>query len=216
MQIPRESAAPGVRVRFGRYTIRRLRRRGHDALADDLAAATSALKAAARAREDAEESAEDARADRDAADETLDLVAQESRNTLAGRSLDAAKSSPYTDLFAEGIAHYTAAPLDAQEARYKQLRARAEAHLSKSDPVRRALLTGIDRGLDAWREARAAVDDAQNAVARADAALAKATDAWTRQVEKTFGALVQSVGRTRAEAYFRRLRSPAKPDAPTP
>jgi len=214
MQLPKDSAAPGVRVRYGRYTIRRLRRRGHDALADDLSAVTSALKAAARAREDAEESAEDARADRDAADESLDLVAQEARNTLAGRSLDAAKTSPYTELFPEGIGHYTAAALDAQEARYKQLRARAEAHLAKDDAVRKALLTGIDKGLDAWRAGRSAVDDALNDVAQAEVALAKATDAWTRQVEKTYGALVQSVGRTRAEAYFRRARSAAKPDAP--
>lgn len=70
------------------------------------------------------------------------------------------------------------------------------------------------RGHDALAEALSAVDDALNAVAHSDAALAIATDAWTRQVEKTYGALVQSVGRTRAEAYFRRARSAAKPDAP--
>jgi hypothetical protein len=52
--------------------------------------------------------------------------------------------------------------------------------------------------------------------ARAASVVAKATDAWRRQVEKTYGALVQEIGRSAAEGYFPRPRTTAKASAPTP
>lgn len=216
MHLPRESAAPQVRIRYGRYVVRRLRQAGHAALADSLAKATAALKAAARATEDAVENVEDALADRDAADEALDLAAQEARNHLAGRGLRAADEAPYTDLFPNGIAYYTAASLDEEERRYKELRDRAEKHLPKTDAVRRSLVAAIDKGLKAWREGVVAVDEARNAVSAASTGLARATDAWERQVEKTYGALVQTLGRAGAASYFPRSRGATKAQTPKP
>jgi hypothetical protein len=35
--------------------------------------------------------------------------------------------------------------------------------------------------------------------------LAKATDAWTKQMEKTYGALVVELGRAAAERFFPRV-----------
>lgn len=216
MQLPKENAAAAVRVRYGRYVARRLRRAGYAALSESLAQSTAALKSAARSADDSEELIEDALADRDAADAALDTAAQEARNRLAGRGLQAAQESPYTDLFPLGIGYYTAATLDEQERRYKELADRAETHLPKTDEVRKALVPVLVAGLKAWREGVTAVDDARTEAAKAGTVVAKATDAWRRQVEKTYGALVQELGRAGAEGFFPRSRSGARVAAPTP
>lgn len=210
MQLPKESAAAGVRVRYGRYVARRLRRGGYAALSESMAQSTAALKSAARSGDDAEELIEDALADRDAADAALDTAAQEARNRLAGRGLQAAQEAPYTDVFPQGIGYYTAATLDEQERRYKELKDRAETHLPKTDEVRKALVGAVVAGLKAWREGVTAVDDARTEAVKAGTVVAKATDAWRRQVEKTYGALVQELGRAGAEGFFPRARAGTK------
>ena len=215
MQFPKDSAAAEVRVRFGRYVARRLRRAGYAALSESMAQATATLKTAARAAADADEATEDALADRDAADAALDTAAQEARVRLAGRGLHAAQEAPYTDLFPHGISYYTAATLDEQERRYKELKDRAEAHLPKTDEARKALVSALVAGLKAWREGVTAVDDARTETAKAATVVAKATDTWRRQVEKTYGALVQEIGRSAADGYFPRPRTAAKASAPT-
>ncbi len=216
MHFPRDSAVADVRVKYGRYVARRLRRAGFAVLSESVAGATATLKASARAAADADEATEDALADRDAADATLDTATQEARNRLAGRGVHSAREAPYTDLFPHGISYYTAATLDEQERRYKELKDRAEAHLPKADEARKALLPALVAGLKAWREGVTAVDDARTEAAKAATVVAKATDAWRRQVEKTYGALVQEIGRSAAEGYFPRPRTTAKASAPTP
>src|SRR5262245_12408938 len=118
MQLPASTSSYQTRVRYGRYVARRLRRGKHTRLADEAITATSALREAGRAWDDTEDAAQDALADRDAADDDLDVAAQEARNSLAGRSLDAVKQEPYTNIFPQGIGYYTAAPLDEEVKRY--------------------------------------------------------------------------------------------------
>lgn len=206
MFLPQSGSAPSKRVRFGRYVARRLRRANKSSLADGVVAVNHDVKATSRATEDALEALEDARADRDAADEALDLPTQTARAALAGRSVDAAQQRPYTDIFPNGIDEYIAAPLAAQVSRYRTLRARVVEALPESDTVRVTLLAALDAGLVTWQAAVEAVDAAQQAVVLARAAEARAADAWSRQLERTYGVLVSELGRTAARRFFPRQR----------
>lgn len=207
MELPRDTAAPAVRVRFGRYVARRLKRAGLGALAEDAARVTAAVKSSARALEDALELVEDALADRDVVDDTLDTASQDGRNRLAGRGVDAMQAAPYTLIFPEGIGYYIAAPLDAQTQRYQELRARVTEHLPPDDAVRVALLAALDQGLAGWQDAVAALVTARANASLAAGVLDQATDAWTRQMERIYGALVAEVGKAPARRFFPRARA---------
>jgi len=205
MQLPASSSSYRSRVRYGRYLSRRLRRAKFSQMADDTAAVTNALREAGRAWDDADDAIQDALADRDGADDDLDRMAQEARVTLAGRAVDAVKTSPYTDVFPAGISYFTAAPLDEEVKRYTELRGRLTEHLPAADEVRKKAGKGIDAGLKEFEAAMKAVDAARTAEALAATRLAKATDVWEKQMEKAFGALVAEVGRAAADQFFPRV-----------
>lgn len=209
MQLPREGSSAQVRVRFARYVLRRLRQAGLSSLATDVERANAALKLASRAAEDAQEPVQDALADRDAADQRLDGHAQDARASLAGRSRDAAREEPYTLIFPDGISYFIAAPQDEQQERYRKLVARVKKHLPTKDAVRAALPKQIEDGLEAFSSAIEALQKAESAADDADAALKRATAAWIRQLERTYGALIAEVGRSEAEAFFPRNRAKA-------
>lgn len=207
MRLPSKSAPYRQRVRFGRYVSRRLRRAKLTQLAEDLAAVTAKLREEGRVEEDSDDATQDALADRDGADDDLDDAAKEARANLAGRSADAVKQEPYLHIFPKGLSYYTAAPLDEEEKRYGELKKRLVEHLAADDEVRKKTVKAIDAGLKDFVKASAEVDSARTAESLATTRLAKATDLWTRQVEKTYGALVSEVGRARAEHFFPRTRS---------
>ncbi|MEZ4410201.1 MAG: hypothetical protein R3A52_27545 [Polyangiales bacterium] len=212
MYLPHSNAAPGQLARYGTYLNRRLRRAGMKSLADAGDRATAALVSAARALEDAEGPVQAALADRDAADDALDLAAQELRHALASRAIDAVKKAPYTQVFPNGIDYYTAATLSDEVPRYRELLQRLEAHLPAADPARKRATQAITAALKDFEAASAALTEARNARALADTALADASEAWRRQVEKTYGAAVSELGRKRAEGFFPRARK-ARPTA---
>lgn len=210
MQAPREDSGYSVRVRFGRYVLRRLKRSKLDALAAAVEKANAALKAAGRAAEDALEPVQDAMADRDAADGSLDDLAQNARANLAGRSKDAAREEPYISIFGEGIGYYIAAPADEQDARYRQLVDRVQKHLPAKDPVRVALPKQITAALGEYTKAATSLQKAESAADDATAVLRRAGAAWSRQIERTYGALIAEHGRAAAETYFPRARAATK------
>jgi hypothetical protein len=210
MQLPPTTSHFSQRVRFGRYVARRLKRAKRDALADDAARATQALKTAGRAVEDAEEPIQDAYADRDASDDELDGVAKEAHTQLGGRSRDAIKSEPFTLIFGDGLGYYTAASASDEETRYGELAARARQHLPAKDPVRVLVDRGVAAGVRAFKDALTALGSAQTQASLAETELERATDAWTRQMEKTYGLLLADVGKAEAERFFPRLRSGRK------
>lgn len=220
MQLPAATSSYLSRVRFGRYVARRLRRAKLPQLAEDASSVTSALREAGRASEDAGDAIQDALADRDAADDDLDTIAQETRASLAGRSPTAIKESPYTDIFPLGITYYTAAPLDEEAKRYSELKKRLAEHLPAGDDARKKAVKGIDPGIKDFEDAVKALDAARTDAALADTRLAKATDAWSKQMEKTYGALVAERGRDAAEHFFprvsRKARKPPKGQPATP
>jgi hypothetical protein len=188
------------------------------ALATSALKVTQTLRELGRAVEDADDTIQDALADRDGADDDLDSAAQEARAALGGRSADAVKNTPYTSIFPDGISYYTAAPLDEEEQRYGELKDRLGEHLPGTDAVRKKTSKAIDHGLADWKAAADELKKARTAESLSATKLATATEAWTRQMEKTYGALVGEVGKAKAEAFFPQVRgkrsTPADPTAP--
>jgi len=157
------------------------------------------------ALEDAEKPIQDFMADRDGFDADLDFAAQSERNELAGRSLDAVRTEPYKSLFDKGIGYDVAAPLDQENAGYRELIARNEAHLPADDPLRTATINALTQGLEGFNEAVKQLEVARVQYSVLATRLANAVEAWDRQMEKTYGALVVELGRARADGFFPRV-----------
>jgi hypothetical protein len=215
MQLPGATAHYSARVRFGRYVARRLKRARLGTLAADATKATAAVLIAGRASEDADGPAQDAMADRDAADDDLDAAAQEARAKLAGRAADATTKAPYVQIFPDGVGFYVAAPLDEQNARYSLLSQRLAEHLPANDKVRTTTIAAISAGLEGFAAATADLTAARNASSIADGHLSAAEEAWEKQMEKTYGALVAEVGRAAADKFFPRPKVRSKKGSPT-
>ena len=210
MRLPPPSAHFSQPVRYGRYVARRLRRGRHTALAADVENATRQLRLRGRELEDADDPVQDALADRDATDDDLDVLAQDVRHKLAGRSVEAAQKAPYKHIFPDGIGYYTAAPLDEEKKRYGELKSRLIEHLAADDAVRLEAIPAIEAGLVAFASATSALDAARTAEALAATRLDAARDAWSRLMEKIYGLLVSEVGKTAAERFFPRVRGSSK------
>jgi hypothetical protein len=206
MRLPAPSAHFSQLVRYGNYVARRLRRARMLPLSTDVEKTTALVLVTGRAREDADKPIQDALADRDAFDDDLDEAAQSARLQLAARSTDAAKTAPYTRIYPDGLAYYTASPLDEEVARYGELKGRIEEHLPAGDEVRTATIAAIDAGLDGFRGAVTALTSARTAESLASTRLAAATEVWEKQIEKVYGALVNEVGRAKADRFFPRIR----------
>lgn len=214
MRLPPANASYHQRTRFGRYVARRLRRAKLHQLAEDALTVTSALREMGRAWDDADDAIQDALADRDAADDDLDITAQNARHALAGRAVDAVKQAPYTDVFPSGIGYYMSAPLDQEVKRYSELKQRLTEHLPAADEVRKKAVKAVEAGIAGFEKAVKDLDAARTAEALAATRLAKATDAWVKQMEKTYGALVAEVGRAAAARFF--PRTTRKPTSSAP
>ena len=63
----------------------------------------------------------------------------------------------------------------------------------------------IDTGLKAFQDAAKALSDARTDESLAYTRLVTATEAWERQIEKTYGALVAEFGRAHANGFFPRV-----------
>jgi len=216
MQLPPENSAARVRVKFGRYVQAKLKRAQLGELAQTVRAATDRLKQAARDDEDQEEAETMARADRDGVDDIGDEAVQNVRNQLAGRSVRAMREEPYTIIFAEGVDHYIAAPLDEVDGRLGLLTARLERNLPADDPALAPTLAAIAQVRTDWKKAVDELATERTKGTLTGDALASATEAWERQLEKTYGALIERFGRRRAERFFPRTRRGEVVDEPTP
>lgn len=206
MRLPAPSAHFAHRVRVGNYVARRLRQARMLPLAADVEKSTALILVTGRAHEDADKPIQDALADRDAFDEDLDDAAQASRLQLAARANDAVKSAPYTLIYPDGVGYYTAAPLDEEVARYGELKGRLEEHLPAKDEVRIKTVATLDAGLEGFRGSVDALTSARTAESLASTRVTAATEAWEKQLEKTYGVLVAEVGRAKADRFFPRFR----------
>ena len=216
MQLPRENSAYPLIHNYGLYVFGRLRRAGLDAAAEAVRLANQEVKNLGRARDDKAEPMELGMADRDGADDDLDEAAKTARAELAGRSVDAVKKAPYTDIFTKGIEYYTSAALDQEINRYTELKVRAEAHLSADDPARVKLIPKLDRGMADFRAATDALAQARMEASLATTRLDGAIEAWSRLMEKTYGDLVAQVGKAKAERFFPKARNKRKDEEEDP
>jgi len=221
MRLPPSSASYLTMFKYARYVARRCRRDRLTELATNVETVNTALLDAGRAWEDAGGAVQDALADRDAADDDLDAAAQDVRLKLASASVDATTKEPYTLIFPQGITYYTAATLDQEVPRYNELKARVNESLPAKDPMRTSVTRSITENVAAYQTATTAVEEARTGESIASTKLASATDAWFRQMEKTYGALVSEVGRARADGFFpklsaRKVRTPEEPAEPGP
>lgn len=210
MRLPDAHAPFADRVRYGRYLGRRLRRAKRTTLAADVDAANAEVLKRGRELEDAVGPVQDARADRDAADDDLDDIAQDSRAKLAGRSVDAMKKAPYTLIFPQGIDYYTAAPLDQEIARYNELIQRCTEHLELEDEIRQNAVPAIGAGVIAFKAAVEAVEQALTTEALAFTRLNAAEESWANLVTKVYGALIADVGKKAADRFFPKIRPSKK------
>lgn len=210
MQLPHDNAHYSVRVEFGTYVVRRLKRAQFTALATDIALASAELKAKGRAWEDSAESLQNAMADRDGADDDLDDNAQHARANLGGRSVSAVKEAPYTLIFPQGIGYYTAARLEDEVGRYTEFGARVSAHLPDGDSIKAPTLQANTQGIADFQAGTAALQQAalQRSMLRTE--LLQAVEAWNRLMEKIYGLLVAELGKKAAERFFPKSRNKSK------
>ena len=213
MRLPSRTAANENRIAYGRYVARRLRQARLSDEEAEVLAATTTLRTVVSAADDASYAVQDVLADRDAFDNELDDVAKRHRRALEGRGTTANRERPYTDIYPQGIAWYTDAPLAEQVARYELLVRRYNAFLPEGDAIR-AEAGLITDGVARWAAARTALDQANQDVAMARARTQMAVDAWEQTLTRLYFRLAERLGRSAAERFFPRAgRSKAATDA---
>jgi len=82
--------------------------------------------------------------------------------------------------------------------------------LPASDKVRTATIGVIDTGLADFAKGTSELTTARNAASIADGHLSTAEDAWEKQMEKTYGALVVEFGRASADRFFPKTKTKSK------
>jgi hypothetical protein len=210
MRLPRDDSPYTARVRFGRYTARRLERARCNDLAEECARATRALREAGRSVEDTEDAVQDAMASRDATGDALTALVRVLRHTLAGRSLTAMKEAPYTRIFPEGTEYYTEASQGELVTRHRQLVHRLEQHLPEEDPVRVQYVPCVTGSIEEYAHTLTALEDARIAQQEASARLQEATVLWNQTLVRAYGTLIARLGKAEAERFFPRVH-PSRP-----
>lgn len=203
MRLPNRSAASENRIAFGRYVARRLRRARLSDEESEVLTVTAALREASATADEAGYLVQDGLADRDASDSDLDDIAKRHRRTLEGRGTTANRERPYTDIYPQGMAWYTEAPLPEQVRRYELLVRRYEEFLPFGDPIR-AEAELITSSINHWTSARRAVDQAGLDVAMARAKKQSAADDWDQTLTRLYFRLAERLGKTNAERFFPR------------
>jgi hypothetical protein len=105
------------------------------------------------------------------------------------------------------IGYYTAAPLDKEVQRYGELRSRLIEVLTPEDPVRASAVPAIEKGLAAFTASVAALEKARTEESLAATRLETAEEAFDRQIERVYGALLSELGRAGADRFFPRVSS---------
>lgn len=217
MKMPKMRAHLSNRLRFLGYLDARLVRARYVDLTPALRASRAEMKAVAADLQLLEETLQETIAIRDAYADDLDDLARDLRASLAGRSRDAHRQSPYVDLFPRGIRTYVDASLGQRSARFRELASRIEEALAESDPVRADAAT-MRALLAAWQQAADAVADAREALARGRTRRDKATRVFLDAVTAVYAALLVRVGKSQAERFFPKTsgarRVPAPADRP--
>ncbi len=204
MELPSKNRNYSTFINFGRYVAGRLTAAKLTALASGVIAVGESVKSKGRLWEDARLAETTRLAERDVADDALDTTARELRLSLMSRNLGAQKEPPYTAIFPQGLGYYTAARVDDNADRYRELLTRAEANLPADDAALVALRDNLPAQIEDWVRAKDALEAARVATGVARTELEAAVDAWMVLLDRTYGSLVTEVGRRAADSFFPR------------
>lgn len=198
------------------YLIGRLRRAGYEDLLVPLGRAREAYVTQERVLADARNPVVLAMADRDAADDTLDEVAQSASATLRGRSPNAAREEPYTQVVPHGLEAITLASITETPGAYRGLVERATRFLPAGDEVRERLERLLPALIADFEAASALVGE----VSRAQSTQQLAFDAVEAELDRTYervaGALIERVGKKKADRFFLRPAKKARRSVASP
>lgn len=219
MRLPHKNASVLTRLNYARYTGQRLRRAKLTAEEDEVKALSTAMRAAELAETSIEEEMTSRFADRDGCDDDLDDLTKRHRQAIEGRATNANKQRPYTDIYPDGVAWYTASPLNDQLSRYELLVRRYDEFLPAGDPVR-AEAPLITQALAAWKDASDKLAKAELDLAMARAKTAQTVNAWEEGLRRLYFRLAERLGRAQAERFFpkatrgNRLGDEVEPEGP--
>ncbi len=192
-----------TKIKAALYTLRRLRRAKFQEQADLLEASLGTVKEAGRDLEDLEDAIIAPITDRDIADDTMDLCFRESRQELASRGLKAAQEAPYTDIFHSGVGYYAGARIEDQVQRTAEFIHLVEADLPEADIIRVEKVPTLKQGSEDFKAALEAIEQAELKASSARTRLKRVERDLIRLMEKIYGFLIEKVGRTAAERFFR-------------
>lgn len=201
MRLPQKTASVASRLNYARYLGQRLRRAKLSAEESEVKALTDMLRQAELAETALEEELTSLYADRDGADDDLDDFTKRHRQAIEGRATNANKERPYTDIYPDGVAWYTASPLADQVRRYELLVLRYTTFLPEDDPVR-AEVSLITQALASWKEASERLGKAELDVAVARAKTARAVNEWEEGLRRLYFRLAERLGKSHAERFF--------------
>ena len=201
MRLPHKNASVPTRLNYARYLGQRLRRSKLTTDENDVKTLSDAMRQADLAETALEEELTSLYADRDAADDELDDLTKRHRQAIEGRATNANRERPYTDIFPDGVAWYTASPLNEQVNRYELLVRRYNEFLPDGDPVR-AEATRITQGVAAWKDSTDKLAKAELDLAMARGKTAQTVSAWEEGLRRLYFRLAERVGKTQAERFF--------------
>jgi hypothetical protein len=91
-----------------------------------------------------------------------------------------------------------------------ELKERLGKYLPAPDAVLSSASPAIEAGIEGFSVSVAALAQARTAEVLAATDLSTATEAWHKQMEKTYGVLVAEVGKAKAKRFFPRSKGKAK------
>ena len=201
MRLPQKTASVPNRLNYARYLGQRLRRAKLTTEEEEVKALSDVLRQAKLAETALEEELTSLYADRDSADDDIDDITKRHRQAIEGRATNANKQRPYTDIYPDGVAWYTASPLADQRSRYELLVRRYAEFLPEGDPVR-AEATLITQALNAWKDASDRLAQAELDLAMARAKTAQSVNTWEEGLRRLYFRLAERLGKTQAERFF--------------
>lgn len=210
MRLPNITSSALVKVTFARYVVARLRVSGKNDMSDNIATTANTVLQKQRGLEDKEIPVQDAYAYRDASGDVLSNLVRTVRLQLSARSLQATKTSPYTDIFYKGTEYYTSTGVDEVPVRIREFLGHLAQHLPESDAVRVEIAPKIAAAVDTYQAQQKAIADGKLAVTLAQSDLSNAEEDLLRLLERTYGALVSEHSKTEAERFFPSVRGTSK------
>jgi len=215
MQLPSKDASPAEKRRFARFVSRRAKRAKFDALAKTIDAHVKSLRVLELAADEAQDPVQDAYADVEADFDDLRALVSDANIKHRAEKVGIDKTPLFKTVWAEGTGAVIKADVDDRTKEARALADRFDEHLpakhllrKSHGPKLRKVADTCDASAKVLGKARAKAKGVADKRDLAETAL-------LATLEKTYGALIEKVGKVAAERFFPR-RQPAKKKAPAP